>query len=729
VKKTRLPNELESTIDSESPVRSPGKASAAHRRYFNVTPPPTSRLPAVQCKADERRATAAASKANTGWANLFEGIVQAKGQLEGDGVHAVAAQGLQGSAGAMPHRAAIQRSFGHHDVSGIRAHSGAEADDACAALGAQAFAVDNSVAFGGAPSLHTAAHEAAHVIQQRGGVQLKGGVGQEGDRYEQHADRVADLVVQGKSAESTLDELSGGAGATQANAVQMKGKRGRAWRRKQDKKQGENQLVVAEEAEEKKEKKPKTEVSVPGFAKRRMKRAADRIKLILRGWKDVRGRPDATRMLRIKVKLNKAWQRLRDEIGKARTEFLSGEDAAWLKKHGTVVPAFNNDARWLKYMRDQLGGDNLQYLRELDAFGSWRSVSGAITEELNLSDLDIGHKYELYAVDVVEAFTGKVGAIFGTWELRYSNKLGMTWTQSLRLKIVVGGLGGAGASGSQESKNRKNVLYGKSVSVGDYFSPADFDNAELHYLKVSVGMGGLSAGPAYITFKHHNASVRFNNSGVSASHGTGRKPGAKAVAGRGDASRLGVPTDTKGLGPVKPVPIPKKKTPPKKKIPAKAAWKDVIVAGLHFPTPKNHRAPVVLDDEDAYTLEALVGVMSTRATRNWDDKIRILIVGQSSERYRKPKKGETRDGSNLIIAEKRAKAVKNALLAELADAVGRKQVPASYLTSAIKIMPVQPGNGQVDVGAKNNDPSKRSSQVYVQYHTTRRYEYEDQKKK
>src|SRR5262249_27359282 len=52
--------------------------------------------------------------------------------------------------------------------------------------------------------------EAAHVIQQRGGVQLKAGVGNAGDQYERHADTVADLVVQGKSSESLLDRFAGG---------------------------------------------------------------------------------------------------------------------------------------------------------------------------------------------------------------------------------------------------------------------------------------------------------------------------------------------------------------------------------------------------------------------------------------------------------------------------------------------------------------------------------------
>src|SRR5262249_34466680 len=46
------------------------------------------------------------------------------------------------------------------------------------------------------------------VVQQRGGVQLKGGVGESGDSYEQHADAVADDVVAGRSAVPLLDEVS-----------------------------------------------------------------------------------------------------------------------------------------------------------------------------------------------------------------------------------------------------------------------------------------------------------------------------------------------------------------------------------------------------------------------------------------------------------------------------------------------------------------------------------------
>ena len=66
------------------------------------------------------------------------------------------------------------------------------ASSASAKMGASAYASGNKVAFGGNPSLHTAAHEAAHVVQQRSGVSLSEGVGKAGDSYERHADAVAE---------------------------------------------------------------------------------------------------------------------------------------------------------------------------------------------------------------------------------------------------------------------------------------------------------------------------------------------------------------------------------------------------------------------------------------------------------------------------------------------------------------------------------------------------------
>lgn len=143
-------------------------------------------------------------------------MVQLSGGGRGASVRDAASAGVRGGGGALPHGAAIQASFGRHDVSGIGAHVGGDAAAACRTIGAEAYATGDQVAFRGAPDLHTAAHEAAHVVQQRGGVQLLGGVGRAGDRYEQHADAVADRVVQGLSAEGLLDRFAGGGGGAAA---------------------------------------------------------------------------------------------------------------------------------------------------------------------------------------------------------------------------------------------------------------------------------------------------------------------------------------------------------------------------------------------------------------------------------------------------------------------------------------------------------------------------------
>ncbi|MBK9036427.1 MAG: DUF4157 domain-containing protein [Myxococcales bacterium] len=149
--------------------------------------------------------------------------VQGKGALGGD-VAGAAAQGVAGAGQALPFQDQIQQSFGSYDVSGVSAHTGGQAAQACESIGAQAYATGDQVAFKGAPDLHTAAHEAAHVVQQRAGVHLAGGVGREGDPYERHADRVADAVVAGEPAEYLLSQMAGptAASAGGGGAVQMK---------------------------------------------------------------------------------------------------------------------------------------------------------------------------------------------------------------------------------------------------------------------------------------------------------------------------------------------------------------------------------------------------------------------------------------------------------------------------------------------------------------------------
>ncbi|MBM4393338.1 MAG: DUF4157 domain-containing protein [Deltaproteobacteria bacterium] len=145
--------------------------------------------------------------------------------------HQTADAGVAGGGSKLPHFETIAQAFGPAHagkVKGIDAHVGGEAANATGQLGVQAYASGNSVAFGQAPDLHSAAHEAAHVVQQRAGVvQPKLGVGQPNDEYEREADAVADRVVSGQSAADLLRHYDGKDGAAgksvQSKAVQFLG--------------------------------------------------------------------------------------------------------------------------------------------------------------------------------------------------------------------------------------------------------------------------------------------------------------------------------------------------------------------------------------------------------------------------------------------------------------------------------------------------------------------------
>ncbi len=142
--------------------------------------------------------------------------VQAKGGALGNDAPALAAEGTRAGGGSLPFLDRIQKAFGHHDVGDIKAVVGGAGGKTASDMGAQAYASGNAVVFKSSPDLHTAAHEAAHVVQQRAGVQKPGGVGSPGDEHERHADEVADLVVKGGNAEAVLDRMTGTGKASKA---------------------------------------------------------------------------------------------------------------------------------------------------------------------------------------------------------------------------------------------------------------------------------------------------------------------------------------------------------------------------------------------------------------------------------------------------------------------------------------------------------------------------------
>ena len=131
--------------------------------------------------------------------------------------------GVRGPGTRYPHRERIQAAFGRHALDGLRAHVDADARSAARELHARAYTIGRDVAFAEAmPALHVAAHEAAHFVQQSTGVRLSGGVGRADDPHEAQAERVAEAVVEGRSAEAILDRIPAAPAAGSAG-VQLLG--------------------------------------------------------------------------------------------------------------------------------------------------------------------------------------------------------------------------------------------------------------------------------------------------------------------------------------------------------------------------------------------------------------------------------------------------------------------------------------------------------------------------
>ena len=137
----------------------------------------------------KRPRTAALARAGAG---------RLRASSESVGGNAVARRGLTGPAAPFPHADVLERAFGQ--PLGARAFLGPDAARAAGQLGARAYALGDSVAFASAaPDLHTAAHEAAHVLQGSAGVSPAANAATGGD-LERHADAAAALVVSGRSA-------------------------------------------------------------------------------------------------------------------------------------------------------------------------------------------------------------------------------------------------------------------------------------------------------------------------------------------------------------------------------------------------------------------------------------------------------------------------------------------------------------------------------------------------
>src|SRR5262245_52941918 len=137
--------------------------------------------------------------------------------FEAADVKRAANDGAKGSS-PLPYLERMQAAFGDHDLSSIRCQIGGAGADACDAIGAESYATGDRIAFKSAPSEWLVAHEVAHVVQQRQGASVAGGVGEVGDSHEQHADAIADAIVGGRS---IVDLLGGQSAGTSAAGDQV----------------------------------------------------------------------------------------------------------------------------------------------------------------------------------------------------------------------------------------------------------------------------------------------------------------------------------------------------------------------------------------------------------------------------------------------------------------------------------------------------------------------------
>ncbi len=133
-----------------------------------------------------------------------------------------ARDGVGGAAQPLPFRERIQESFGRHSLRDVQAVVGGAASQASDRLDAHAFAVGDRVGFRETPDLWLAAHEAAHVVQQRAPAGAEASPG-----AERRADLVADQVARGASAEWMLGPVEARTpGGSPGSIVQLRARAG-----------------------------------------------------------------------------------------------------------------------------------------------------------------------------------------------------------------------------------------------------------------------------------------------------------------------------------------------------------------------------------------------------------------------------------------------------------------------------------------------------------------------
>ena len=213
---------------SRSATHATDSIEAARRAVPTVATPALDSRWAGLAQADQGNASRMASGLQASVGNrAVQRLIEGDGQPHGNTDVAARIDALSGTGLALESKALrkLEKSLGA-DLSGVRIHTGSEADDLSRSMGAKAFTTGTDIFFtAGAydpfssKGLELLAHETTHTLQQSegavDGTETPGGVSvsHPNDRFEQEARRVGEDVSNGRPSELSSSGQGADSGA------------------------------------------------------------------------------------------------------------------------------------------------------------------------------------------------------------------------------------------------------------------------------------------------------------------------------------------------------------------------------------------------------------------------------------------------------------------------------------------------------------------------------------
>jgi len=510
--------------------------------------------------------------------------------------------------GALPYRAELEAAFGE-DFSSVTAWLGER--DVLSGIDARAAASGESVAFAEAsPDRALVAHELTHVVQQRqsGGAVQASGLSRSGDAAEREADAVGDAVGAGQTAPAIA--------AAPAAGIQR------------EEETLENDVDVREGEGTCFELGDDAESLIDAF----ILSAHDGIG----AWAAIREGSDL------------------DFDDSALDQQWLDFQTDWVDLSSNTVPtAFRETPEaWDEASRRLNSGTTPQYVQEIRMFNG--GALHGYAELLGVEEDIQWHHYDLITVVAVSGGGGEgvtVEAAVASYEIRYSNTIGMSWSQNTQCGSVGAGFGlGTPVSVNVESSLGDTDINAGSADTITYYAPDFFDAALLGYV-AGDALGGGGVGIGAVQFSNLDDTITFDTTGLIARAGTDVVGKVGGSTGGGVCAN---PTTDDG--------VDLDEASPVEEAPREGEWEPLIEAAIFFPT-----GDAALDADDVETVKAVAAAAVEHERASRGDIFRVLVVGSASNRWR----GETGEDSpeelNEALAGDRAEAVEAALDVELSE--------------------------------------------------------------